>query len=725
MRGARRHGPSRELFLTCQRNLATRPANHASLRRHRSGTNVRTSRRTQRTTDAHADLRPHARGAAHRALACALALALAALAFACNKDKRNERPGAVPEVPDADGTPPPDADARDLDDDDGAPRTDVRTDTATDEPPTDAGSRDTDSATEDTRTTPRPDATPPPTFNPPEGRPDDWWCNRDARVDACENPLIEVAAPPTSPDDLLFYVNRWNAIPPDYPISETSRWNGCGATVDGPHDLICVPSASCRGSNCGLRQVAWDSPAPSPPTQTHDDLPIGYDGRVGYRAMFEAAQVEADVDLFVLSGFRPYDVQRTLHDNYISRERGNGYSEEDARIVASTYSAVPGHSEHQLGTTADLTFRTDSGSVFSGLSQAMGASRAFRWVFANGHRFGIVLTYEAHRIEETQYIYEPWHFRYVGVQAADAMRQCHLNTEEFLNVRYDAGPLPDFAGYPFILASRLALLAHSSSPPGTWVRPGERFTKGWRVRNAGTTNWWNTTLVQISGDEISIPDARVACVLAGQEAELAFPIDAPEEPGTYAGTFQLLDRDGEPMDDELTLSFIVSDTEIEGSPYLYVRVDDRSGRATGQDPGADIDAIIVTSTSGTHFATRAAAYEPGPGSPRRNDPTDATGAPSAFYAYPDISVCGVSSGFVSLGGSGFIVLGFDVPITEGDQVEVLEVGECEYATGSFAVGDAIALSVSVSPDGPWIPVGEGGAPVLRVTVPELPPLVAP
>ena len=71
--------------------------------------------------------------------------------------------------------------------------------------------------------------------------------------------------------------------------------------------------------------------------------------------------------------------------------------------------------------------------------------RAFVWIRANAHRFGIVTTYQPRRVHVHQYKPEPWHLRFVGVEAADVMHACNLSTEELLAYRYRFGALPKYA----------------------------------------------------------------------------------------------------------------------------------------------------------------------------------------------------------------------------------------------------------------------------------------
>jgi D-alanyl-D-alanine carboxypeptidase len=93
-------------------------------------------------------------------------------------------------------------------------------------------------------------------------------------------------------------------------------------------------------------------------------------------------------------------------------------------------SARPGHSEHQLGTTIDVT------SLGAGLPWLMwdwGTTSAGRWMRLNAWRYGFVMSYPAKGSPaRTCYRYEPWHFRYVGKEMAAAVRASGLTLREYL-----------------------------------------------------------------------------------------------------------------------------------------------------------------------------------------------------------------------------------------------------------------------------------------------------
>lgn len=111
------------------------------------------------------------------------------------------------------------------------------------------------------------------------------------------------------------------------------------------------------------------------------------------------------------SGFRSYKVQGILYNNYITREQNKGMSYEDAKAEADTYSARPGYSEHQSGECFDLN---NAGRNFNGTKEAL-------WVAQNASKYGFILRYPEGKTNETGYIYESWHLRYVGEDLASKL----------------------------------------------------------------------------------------------------------------------------------------------------------------------------------------------------------------------------------------------------------------------------------------------------------------
>ena len=153
----------------------------------------------------------------------------------------------------------------------------------------------------------------------------------------------------------------------------------------------------------------------------------------------------------VVSGYRSYEYQEELYEGYklqemkrISEEAyaffGVEYIQnkylshglyaldaEDAETVANYYSARPGTSEHQTGLCID--FMT---LYMSALDNSFENYDAFHWLSENAYRFGFILRYPQGKSDVTGYIYEPWHYRYVGREAAAEMHFGNLTLEEYL-----------------------------------------------------------------------------------------------------------------------------------------------------------------------------------------------------------------------------------------------------------------------------------------------------
>ncbi len=140
--------------------------------------------------------------------------------------------------------------------------------------------------------------------------------------------------------------------------------------------------------------------------------------------MWRAADRD-DVELLVRSAYRSYSTQRTLFNNYV---RDHGEEE------ANRFSARPGQSEHQLGTTVDF------GGTDVDLSAAFANTAAGRWLSANAYRFGFVMSYPDGKEQITGYIFEPWHYRYIGVDSAIELRASGLTLKEYLEAKQVAAP---------------------------------------------------------------------------------------------------------------------------------------------------------------------------------------------------------------------------------------------------------------------------------------------
>jgi len=191
----------------------------------------------------------------------------------------------------------------------------------------------------------------------------------------------DVPAPPAT-DVALTVLDRSYALPPGY----------------APTDLVPASNAGLEGSSGTklLRSVLLD------------DL-----------AAMAAAWREAGLPVIVESGYRSYAEQAATFDSWMTRLGHAG---------ALVRSARPGHSEHQLGTAIDVTSPGWTGRFGDWAVE----SAEGEWMAENAWRYGFVMSYPAGSEAQTCFGYEPWHYRWIGRDAADAHRSSGLPLRQFL-----------------------------------------------------------------------------------------------------------------------------------------------------------------------------------------------------------------------------------------------------------------------------------------------------
>ncbi|OUN86715.1 M15 family metallopeptidase [Gemmiger sp. An50] len=143
--------------------------------------------------------------------------------------------------------------------------------------------------------------------------------------------------------------------------------------------------------------------------------------------MKNAAAAEG-VDLMLCSGYRSVEYQQSLFDAEKQKWLDKGNSEEEAYNQAKTVVAVPGYSEHNSGLAADIVT-----PKHQNLDEAFGKTDAAKWLFEHAPEYGFILRYPENKQAITGIIYEPWHYRYVGVENAKAITASGLCLEEYLD----------------------------------------------------------------------------------------------------------------------------------------------------------------------------------------------------------------------------------------------------------------------------------------------------
>lgn len=140
-------------------------------------------------------------------------------------------------------------------------------------------------------------------------------------------------------------------------------------------------------------------------------------------ALCEAAHKDG-AKLYIISAYRTDATQQRLFNNEVNAVMRDNPSltKEQAEVRAATEVARPGTSEHQLGLAVD----------FNSVEQNFEDTKEFAWLQAHAHEYGFIMRYPKDKQDITAVIYEPWHYRYVGVENAKLIKESGLCLEEFV-----------------------------------------------------------------------------------------------------------------------------------------------------------------------------------------------------------------------------------------------------------------------------------------------------
>lgn len=180
---------------------------------------------------------------------------------------------------------------------------------------------------------------------------------------------------PVSEEWNLIVVNRWNELPEDYSVELTELSNG----------------------------------------QKVDSRIYPY-----LQEMFDAARAEG-IYTIVREGYRTAEEQQEILDDKIQTYINQGYSQSRAEKTAKEWVALPGTSEHQLGIAVDIN--ADKSKCSN--------EEVYAWLAENAYKYGFILRYPMGKQEITGTSYEPWHYRYVGIEAAYEINERGICLEEY------------------------------------------------------------------------------------------------------------------------------------------------------------------------------------------------------------------------------------------------------------------------------------------------------
>ncbi|MBR4618804.1 MAG: M15 family metallopeptidase [Bacilli bacterium] len=121
------------------------------------------------------------------------------------------------------------------------------------------------------------------------------------------------------------------------------------------------------------------------------------------------------MSIIAMSSYRSYSYQVNLYNKYVKA---------DGKEAADTYSGRPGHSEHQTGLAVDVYNGKENYTNFE-------KTKEFNWMQDNAYKYGFILRFPKNKTNETGYMYESWHYRYVGVEIAKYIYEKKISFEEY------------------------------------------------------------------------------------------------------------------------------------------------------------------------------------------------------------------------------------------------------------------------------------------------------
>lgn len=133
------------------------------------------------------------------------------------------------------------------------------------------------------------------------------------------------------------------------------------------------------------------------------------------------------VTVWMQSGYRSVSYQTNLYEKKTNYYKQQGYDDAKAKEMAAAIVNPPGYSEHNCGLAADL-----NSPEHTGLDEGFENTAAFRWLCQHAGEYGFILRYPKGAEEKTEITYEPWHWRYVGVENAAKINASGLCFEDYI-----------------------------------------------------------------------------------------------------------------------------------------------------------------------------------------------------------------------------------------------------------------------------------------------------
>ena len=157
----------------------------------------------------------------------------------------------------------------------------------------------------------------------------------------------------------------------------------------------------------------------TPETAYYDTIELDVRIIDAFSRFIDAAKAQG-LTVYLVSGYRSYATQSMVYQNKVAEYGGD-------EATAATIVAPPGTSEHQTGLAADVTDQ-----YYQYMNSDLENTALYQWMSAHCQEYGFIVRFPKDRQDVTGIIYEPWHYRYVGVEAATYIMEHNLTLEEFL-----------------------------------------------------------------------------------------------------------------------------------------------------------------------------------------------------------------------------------------------------------------------------------------------------
>lgn len=151
-----------------------------------------------------------------------------------------------------------------------------------------------------------------------------------------------------------------------------------------------------------------------------------------YQKMYNDAKKDG-ITLYLRSGYRSISTQTVNYNANVERLQKEGLSKEEAIVQTNLYYTVPGHSEHHTGLAFDIITPEYHSDVYT-LNEQFAETKAYKWLLKNCADYGFILRYQEHKTDITGINFEPWHYRYVGIEHAKYITENDICFEEYIEL---------------------------------------------------------------------------------------------------------------------------------------------------------------------------------------------------------------------------------------------------------------------------------------------------